>query len=264
MIGITVLLLAAGLLTAILWLSMGFDRKTYNYYITYMHESVSGLSEDSAVKFNGVKVGFVSRISLSQIDPQRVRILLKIEEGTPITTSTYATLVTQGVTGNTFLGLSADTSSFIPLKKHPGDKYPVIPSRASFLSLLEKNVDQISSGFKRFLTKSNADNIHAAIVNLRKLTDAFAKNDRNLDDSLKQLPELIKELKGLGKEITITLKGAQTGIDKLSENVLPSITTLIRKIDGIADNVDEVTDQMRQNPAVIVRGTKTPKPGPGE
>ena len=79
------LVLAGCLLAGGLWLSVGFDRKAYDLYTVYVPEPVSGLGDDSIVKYNGVKVGVVSKIELNQFDPQQVRLELKIEEGTHIT-----------------------------------------------------------------------------------------------------------------------------------------------------------------------------------
>ncbi len=57
-----------------------------------MHESVAGLGVNSAVKYNGVNVGSVKKTSLNNQNPEQVRLLLQIEEHTPITEGTTATL----------------------------------------------------------------------------------------------------------------------------------------------------------------------------
>ena len=136
LVGLAVLILSATLLSAALWLSVGFDRKKYDIYTVYMREAASGLSDDSVVKYNGVKVGVVNKIELNQFDPQQVKIELKIVAGTPITTSTHATLINQGITGTTYLGLSASSPSLFPLQKTPGEPNPVIPYTPSFFSQL--------------------------------------------------------------------------------------------------------------------------------
>lgn len=134
-VGLTVVILTAALLASALWLSVGFDQKKYKIYAVYIHEAVSGLSEDSPVKYNGVPVGSVAKIELSQIDPQQVKILLNIEEGTPITTSTTATLISQGITGTTYVGLSASSSELTPLKKFPRNPIPLFqPSLLFFIN----------------------------------------------------------------------------------------------------------------------------------
>ena len=136
-VGFMVIILVIGLLAATIWLSTGFDSKNYNLFTVYVTEAISGLNDDSVVKYNGVKVGFVNKIELNEYDPQQVKIQLKIVEGTPITSTTHATLINQGITGTVYLGLSASSPSLFPLQKTPGEKYPVIPYKPSFLSQLE-------------------------------------------------------------------------------------------------------------------------------
>ncbi|AHE68172.1 MlaD family protein [Legionella oakridgensis] len=278
MVGLTVVILTAGLIIAGLWLSIGFDRKEYNMYTVYMNESVTGLSEESLVKYNGVKVGQVSKIELSKFDPRRVKILLKIEEGTPITTSTYATLITQGITGTTYLGLSPSSSTFVPLQKTPGEPYPVIPAKPSFFNRLEKNINDISHGFKRILTQENSENLKESLSNLQKISYSIAKNDENINKSLQELPKVIHELKAgihkfgkmtedmskAGNQFSMTMKAGKDGIDKISQQTIPPAIILLRRLDLIAANLEIVSAQMRQNPAVIIRGSTPPKSGPGE
>lgn len=277
-VGLIVLLLIAGLITAGLWLSIGFERKVYNLYTVYMHESVSGLTEESQVKFNGVKVGLVSRIELSQYDPRQVKITLQVEEGTPVTTSTYATLITQGITGTTYLGLTADSASFLPLQRSPGEPYPVIPTKPSFFKQLEKNINDISTGFKRMLTEENAENLKKSLTNLEHVTSAFAKNSSSIQKTLQDLPRVMSELKtGINKfnkmadsiteagvQISNAMKAGKTGIDKISQQALPPTMNLLNKLEVISANLEKVSAQMRQNPSVILRGTTPPNSGPGE
>jgi phospholipid/cholesterol/gamma-HCH transport system substrate-binding protein len=278
LVGLTVLLLTAGLLAAGLWLSIGFDKKKYNNYIVYMHESVSGLSDESVVKFNGVKVGFVENIHLSQLNPQEVKIILKIEEGTPITIYTEATLITQGITGTTYLGLSATSPSTVLLRKKPGETYPVIPYKPSFFNQLEKNINDVSTGIKRVFDKENAAHIKKTLANLKTISDVIAKNSDDINKTLKDLPIVMDELKvgvsrfnsmakdvsTAGKQVTTTMKAGRNTIDKISQQAVPPAIVLLHRLDLIAANLEKMSNEMRQNPAVIIRGSASPKVGPGE
>lgn len=277
-VGLTVLILTAGLLSAGLWLSVGFDQKKYDIYTVYVNEAVSGLSDESAVKYNGVKVGLVNKIEINQFDPQQVKIQLKIEQGTPITISTHATLINQGITGTTYLGLSASSPSLFPLQKTPGEPYPVIPYKPSFLSQLEKNIHDVSVGIKRIFDKQNARSVKKSLANMQAVTDVIAKNTDSLHKSLQELPVLINELKAsvskfstmagnmsaAGKQVTVTMKAGRVAVDKISQQTLPPMVLLLHRLDLIATNLEKVSADMRQNPAVVIRGTTPPKPGPGE
>jgi phospholipid/cholesterol/gamma-HCH transport system substrate-binding protein len=277
-VGLVVLILVAGLFSGMIWLSTGFDTKKYDLYTVYVGEAVSGLSDDSVVKYNGVKVGFVNSIELNKFDPQEVKIQIKIEEGTPVTTSTHATLINQGITGTVYLGLSASSPSPFPLQKTPGEPYPVIPYKASFLSQLETSINDVSIGIKRIFDKENALAFKKSLTNLQSITDAIASNSDSLNHSLKELPALISDLKTninkfgtmaehmstAGKQVSVTMKAGRSTIDKISQQALPPMVLLLQRMDLIGANLEKVSEQMRQNPAVVIRGNTPPKSGPGE
>ena len=259
LVGLAVLVLVAGLLSGGLWLSVGFDRKQYNTYTVYMSEPVSGLNEESPVKYNGVRVGFITQIELSPLDPQRVRLQLKIEEGTPITISTQATLISQGITGTTYLGLSASSASIIPLQKTENEPYPVIPYKPSFFFQLEKNITR-------------------ALDHIERITNSIAKNTNKIEESFQKIPQLIDsinistvkfndmadDVSVAGKQFTKTMKAGKNSIDQISQQTVPPAVILLRRLDVIAANLEKMSAQMRENPAIIVRGSAPPKPGPGE
>ncbi len=163
LVGIIVLILIAGLISAALWMSVGFNQKNYSNYTVYLSEAASGLSEESPVKYNGVQVGFVKQIQLNKNDPRQVEIILSIEDGTPITTSTTATLISQGITGVTYVGLSAASANLTPIQKMPGEPYPVIPAKPSLLNQLDailkevaESVNKVSDEAQRIFNAENA------------------------------------------------------------------------------------------------------------
>jgi len=277
-VGIAVLVLAASLLSASLWLSVGFDRKKYNNYLVYLNEPAGSLTEDSMVKYNGVRVGHVNSIELNNQDPQQVILVLKIEEGIPITEGTQASLISQGITGTTYLGLSATSSSLKPLQKTALAPYPIIPSKPSFFYQLEKNIDKLTQQINRVFDKENTDNIRLTLDHLEKLSATFSKNSTNIDESLIELPKLIKGLKisaqkfdimaddvsVSGKQFTATMKAGKNSIDQISQQTLPPATLLLRRLNDIAANLEKISTSMRQDPSIILRGSAPPKLGPGE
>ena len=278
LVGIIVLLLAVTLLSTLLWLSVGFDRKQYNNYIVYINESVHGLAEDSPVKFNGVKVGMVSKIQLDVAAPQKIKLLLKVEDGIPITTSTSATLITQGITGTTFLGLKATSSTLTPLKKPANEPYPVIPYMLSFFGQIENNFTEISNSLKQIIDPENARLLKQSLVSLQQILKPIAENSGNINQTLQNLPKAILQLRKSEHEFRImtkhitaasgefskTMKAGKAGMDQINEQTLPTTTAFIRRLDLIAANLEDVSALMRQNPAVIVRGSAPQPSGPGE
>jgi phospholipid/cholesterol/gamma-HCH transport system substrate-binding protein len=278
LVGFFVLLLLGSMIATCLWLSVKFDKRSYNTYVVYLSEPVNGLTEESPVKYNGVKVGQVRKIILSPSNPQKVKVELSIAEGTPITVSTKATLVAMGITGVTCIGLVADTESMELLQTKPGEQYPVIPYKASFLNQLEKNFGNLSEGLQKILNAKNTENVGKILSDAQSVTTVFAQNDKNIDKSLQNLPILISELnvsvKSLQKmmldaavaarQITSTMKTGKTSIDQISQQAIPLAITALRRIDAITANLEKVSADMRKNPAVIIRGSASAKLGPGE
>ena len=262
-VGIAVVLLLFGLITAALWLSEGFDRKTYHDYMVYMEEPVSGLSEGSLIKYNGVKVGLVSSIMLDA-NPQWVKLRLQIEDGTPITVSTVANLIPQGITGTTILGLSVTSSDLTPLKALPGQPYPIIPYSPSILNKLETAVNELTSNLKMFMTKENADNLKNTLNNLQQFTKMVAVNDKAMNDTLKLLPKLTAELRRSVNRFSDTMATGENVLNGVLQFMLPSTLSLLHHWDGVTENVTQLSDELKRNPSILIWGGSPPRKGPGE
>lgn len=298
-VGILVLFLASGLLSTALWLSVGFNQKVYTLYTVYLHEAASGLSEQAPVKFNGVQVGFVKKIKLNKNDPRQVELVLSIEEGTPITTSTTATLISQGITGVTYVGLSAASADLTPLEKMPDEPYPVIPAKPSLFNQLDailrevsENMNALSVQIKQVFNEENAQYVKHTLGNMEKITGVIVDNSKNINESLdsanvflaniakisKDLPDVVKELKigvkkfnvmandlsSAGKNVSQTMVAGKNTMNKISDQTLPEASILLRRLNAISANLEKISNEMRQNPSVIIRGAATPKSGPGE
>lgn len=277
-VGTMVVLLIAGLIITSLWLSIGFDRKSYRSYGVYMHEAVSGLMESSLIKYNGVKVGYVDKIMLNQANPQEVFLKLRITTETPITVSTRATLISQGITGNTYLGLTAETPDLTPLIAKPGEPYPVIPYKPSFLNQLETTLNDISKRLKGILTPQNEAHFGETLTHLASVTQVVAKNNAHIDKSLRELPTLITafeqtlkrfsamagDVSSAGKQVSYTMKTGQRSVDALTQQALPPAVVLLHRLDNTARNLEQLSNELRTNPTVLIRGHTPPKPGPGE
>src|SRR5688572_1168472 len=114
-VGAFVIVLTSFMILGIIWLSSGFGGEEYSTYAVMMQESVSGMSVDSPVEFNGVNVGTIKSIKLEPKNPKLVKILLEVKNDTPITQGTIATIDTKGITGVTFIALKDKSTDLRPL-----------------------------------------------------------------------------------------------------------------------------------------------------
>ncbi len=67
-----------------------------------------------------------------------------------------------------------------------------------------------------------------------------------------------------GKQFTVTMQAGKNSINQISQQTLPPITLLMRRLNDIAANLEKVSAEMRQNPSIMIRGSAPQKLGPGE
>lgn len=263
-VGLLVVLLTTGIISTSIWLSSGFAPKKYDTYIVYMHEAVSGLSEDAAVKFNGVKVGYVKNILLNHNNPQQVTLTLYIEHDIPITTSTSATLVSQGITGTTYVGLSASSPDLQPLLAKGNEPFPVIPSKASLFNQLDnalkgvsENINEVTIEVKRLFDEENAANLKKILLNLRNFSTM-------LEESAPQARLLITNLSKASDKFPLISTQFNSSMSEIVDKTIPSLNQLLLRLNHVAINLEKTSQEIKTNPSVIIRGTTPPKSGPGE
>lgn len=263
MVGVFVIILFIAIVVAIIWLSSGFSFEKYKTYMVYMQESVSGLSIDSAVEYNGVAVGSVKSIELNHKNPQLVEVLLSIKSQTPITQGTVATLNTRGLTGLAFIALKDKSTDLRPLKAAPGEPYPIISTAPSIfvrldtaLNQLTKSFNSISKSFESLLDKENLSAIKKTLANIQLFTAEFAANNKNLSEIMTNTAKVTADFAPLIQSSTATVRILQT-------QTLPGTYQLLNNLNDITRNLSTVTNELKQNPSIILRGVERPL-GPGE
>jgi ABC-type transporter Mla subunit MlaD len=81
-------------------------------YIAYFSgESLSGLEEGAQVKFHGVPIGKVNRISYDPKDLTRVKAELTVKEDFPMKTDMYAETGAMGITGLKYVEILGGTDA---------------------------------------------------------------------------------------------------------------------------------------------------------
>jgi phospholipid/cholesterol/gamma-HCH transport system substrate-binding protein len=216
LVGLFVLVLGLALIAAVLWLTTGGPPKDYDFYTVYSTESVSGLNIDAAVKYKGVNRGRVREIELDPNNPERVRILLVVQKGTPISSETQATLEYQGLTGIASINLVGGRKDAAPLTIPPGEPYPVIPSKPSLFAALNETASELlaklielSERLSALFDEPNRQALSETFANLANLTktlDArsdelstlianFESASRDVKTASAEMPEMIAQFK---------------------------------------------------------------------
>ena len=285
-VGLFVVLLTTVIIIIALWLTIGLEQPAYKTYLVYMQESVAGLSVQAPVKYNGINVGYVADMKLNRDNPAEVILTLKLFTDTPVTVSTTATLMQQGVTGIAFVGLNGGKDK-TPLQQMPGDKYPIIKSAPSLLIRLDQaiqsltnNLNSLTDSFRALVNQDNLQAIAETLANVQSITQVIADNDKEITEGMKSLAEILHNtsiasnhlpaaLENIAKtaasfdktakSINNTAKKTTVAVQAFSNQIMPEAYTVLQKSNGIATNVQDFSDELTQEPNVLLRGTKAPR-----
>ena len=208
-IGIFVLFLGAALIGGVLWFSSGQSyRKTYDTYLTYMNESVSGLNINAPVRYRGVEVGRVQQITLAPGNVEQVQLTLGIESGTPIKVDTVAVLQTHGLTGLTFVELTGGSRDAPALKTRKSENFPVIKTRPSLMTRLDTsvssmlaNLNRTSENINALLDEDNRRAIKHTLADIEILSHTLATRQAAIDSSLSNAARTMENTARLSEEL---------------------------------------------------------------
>jgi len=299
-VGAFVLVLGAGLIAGVLWLSSGGAyRKAYDTYQIFMGESVSGLNLDAPVKYRGVEIGRVRKMALAPANVLQVQLTLDIERGTPVKQDTIAVLRVQGLTGIAYVELSGGSPDSPVLEARPGEAYPVIRSGPSLMVRLDSaitalliNVNRTSESMSALLDADNRREFKQTLAELRILTHTLAARStaidagvvnaaRTLDNTARfssELPRLVERVQAsadgfdrmtgaiarAGGDATATLAGTRADLRETADEVVPEVRLLVSELREATGSLRRFSEQLERNPGSLLFGNPAPKPGPGE
>lgn len=274
LVGLFVLALGAALLAGAFWLTVGGERKVYDRYRVYFHESVSGLNPKATVKYRGVAVGQVESIGLDTRKPDQVDVVLNIERSTPIRQDTIATLSTQGLTGVASVELSGGSGQLPPLEAQPGQDLPVIQAGPSLVARLDNafkniltNVDNLSVRLERLLSDENqtaltatlqnlstitgavadrADSIRKALANVEQFTGTLAGRSERLGKALDQLAAALEDASDLTDQARATLGDFRAGAQAVRK-MADSFSQTSHTLNGLAEDGRQELRRLGQN-----------------
>ncbi|WP_019998449.1 MlaD family protein [Aureimonas ureilytica] len=197
----------------VLALSFGFvywsanvsDRDQRTTLLIRIEGSVSGLSQGSAVLFNGLNVGTVQSLRIDPNNPRVVIATTQVDRTTPITTSTTATIGFQGLTGIGFIGLtggnvndrnilqSAMEQGTTPvIRANPSDVTDILATARDIADRANNILGEFESIVQAVgpSVRTTAENVAQTSTNVRTFTDSLAANADQIDDFLGSLARL--------------------------------------------------------------------------
>lgn len=250
LIGVFTLIVVVGFLVFLWWAGKFGGERPYAYYQAVFEEAVTGLTKGSSVHFLGIKVGEVWGFRIDPKDPNKVRVILKIEirDDIKIRQQTTAALEFQGVTGTSIIQLSGGGDSpELPLVRSPEGDLPEIKTVQTGLSALFTRAPEALGRAEetllelRQILRDNRETIDQTLKNIERITAAFAEEDQAIKRILANMAETSEQLPGLTRELNSVAQRMDKLLQKEAPAALANVATLAN--DGsrlIRDNEEAI------------------------
>ena len=284
------------LLLALFWIAGSRFFRPVAHYTVLFNGSVSGLVAGAPVQLNGVQVGRVADIDLTEDVPPQVEVDLEVKPRTPIQRNTIAKLSGNIVTGIRYIELSGGTAQAGTLPEDgtlQGDQQSLADLQAQASQVTQETYDLIAALKHDTLNHQNRlalgdmiQNLSVVSKNLRLVTDRIAAKNRlqELDQTLSNINDASGEIKeaahhangaleSLQDRAGATFRNFNSTLDKMNmtlanaQIMINSANSLIDRntfhidhallnIDRLSQHLDETIETIQADPSVMVWGSR--------
>ena len=298
--GAFVLGLIAALVALVVWFTR--DNTVRNIYELSTRDAVSGLQPQAMVRYRGIAVGKVASIDFDPKVKGNVRVRITVDERVPLTTSSFATLSYQGVTGLAFIALDDKGESSVSLKPNNDDP-PRIPLKPSMLAQLQdrgeaiiNQVEEVTKRANQLLSDPNQKRAADALENIAAASASANTLLKTLDNTVKtglnpaltKLPDTMASVKKAAGDVSRVANNFNTTVGRLNapdgpvERLSDGTKALAQAVDSfnaatlprvnrVADDTSHAVrrlgraaDSINDNPQSLLFGNGGAAAGPGE
>ena len=244
--------------SVLVWVGASKYFQKGTFYVTYFDESVQGLQIDSRVKYQGVDVGWVTKIGVAP-DYKLVEVVMKIDFKGDLMNNTVAKLEAAGITGMVFVGLErkrVEYAHLSPRIEFP-TQYPVIPSVPSEIQKIFSGVNSVVEQAKQIDFKGISDQVKSTTKALetfiggpdvKNTMSSLARAANELDDVSKKVNALMGET-GKVNEILVEAKDAIVDARKVISRVDKEVGAL--NVGGLSGKADQLLDNVTRRAQTV-------------
>jgi len=255
LIGTFVLIALFAIIAFIAWLSNAqFDQQFDEYEVSFQG-GVQGLSQGTEVRFNGLKVGDVTRLRIDPNDTNAVLVDIQVQRDTPVDTKSIGRMEPLGLTGLNYIQIIPGGAGFPLIKELPGKGPYRLVGEASRIDILLGGLVAIEKAATDVSTAALAVDVTA------KDFDTLVQNDVKsvLARAEVSMAELDKALGSIGTAADGTgalITDGRDAINRLSNSGLTDMEETIDGIRRVVESLARVADSLEQNPAAFIAGTE--------
>jgi len=193
-----VLLMVSGVVLSI-WLSgAALDREFHEYDVVF-DGPVRGLRAASAVHFNGIQVGEVTELGLNPDNPDQVIARIRVDAATPVKIDSEAVLEPQGLTGLSYIQISAGSAEASRFESRPTDRPPRIYASPAQLEVLVESGESLLETAQliflrvsRILSDENLESFTSSMNHIEAITRNLAERDLPVNEVRMALNSMVQ------------------------------------------------------------------------
>lgn len=265
---------------AVVGLFTWLGTKDETTYVTYVSESTSGLDKDAPVKYKGVKIGRVSKISVAP-DGQLIEIFMEVDSSFDMQPEFVARVKYAGITGLRYVeieplkeGMKEDIKAEVAENQFDPE-YRVVSSAFSDFEQLGVTLEKTFRNINQLDVKEISDKLTTLLDNLDSLTAelrdtntianlnaAVAQlNDPKIGETIDYMEATTKRLHNLVNELDA--KGFSDKTNVLLEetillaNNLNALTFDMQNMTAINDTMRATAETVRELNQTLREGTST-------
>jgi phospholipid/cholesterol/gamma-HCH transport system substrate-binding protein len=238
--------------------------KTNNtYYAYFSGESLSGLEQGATVKYTGVPIGKVDKISYQPSDLSKVKVSMKVQSDFPLKTDMYATTGMLGITGLKYIEILGGSNSAALLKSGSEIKTQVsmfsalsgkVESIVAKVEFLINNLNQLSNPDSLKSLRVLLDNVAAITGDARAMTATITPKIDTMTQSAARLVTKADLIAADVKKFTGSLDTAFSA-GKVT-NTLTSVDSAAMALKSVAENLALLVRQSREDFTVTMQNLR--------
>jgi phospholipid/cholesterol/gamma-HCH transport system substrate-binding protein len=257
LVGLFTFAVIVGAFGFVYWLHATSGTKDTTAYRVIFSGAVTGLRPGAPVLFNGIRVGEVAVLKLTD-NPAEVAAILAVGPNTPIRSDTTVSLDYAGLTGIASVSLKGNLGSAPPLKA-AGDEPPTLRAQAASGDMSTAARETLAH-VDAILTQ-NQESLHNSIKNIETFTDALARNSSNIDSILKQgaetmtmVNETVNSVKQLSDNLDKRTADITTGVLQVTDSANKQINVVGADAHRAINNIDKAVTDLAKHPSRILFG----------
>jgi phospholipid/cholesterol/gamma-HCH transport system substrate-binding protein len=262
-IGLFVLLALGGALGFAYWLQHYVSGGGAKRYDVIFNGSVQGLTEASAVLFNGIRIGSVATMEIMPEDTRKVRVVITVAEGTPIREDSRAQVLQQGLAGWVALTVTPGTPEADMLTTKQDEQFPTIyadntgSGLGAVVDAVPETLGNANAVFSRLndLIANNEKLIASTTRNVEAFTSMLSENRDDVAAVIKNARTLSERFTGLADkmentvdQLSASLGGGEQSVVAQAQQAAQSFRNLAEKLEkSLGDQAGGLTYQARRS-----------------